>query len=123
MRLLAISTLICVAAWMTAADQPEPATIIRADNGASIEAQVISENLDEVIYRLGEGAAAADTLPLVLQRGARREPPPAGRPAARRARRGALRADAGGRPAVALAAQRIPLLQLLTGQALPGTSE
>lgn len=61
MRLLAISALVCVAAWMTAADQPEPATITRADNGATIQAQVISENLDEVVYLLGEGAAAAET--------------------------------------------------------------
>lgn len=61
MRLFAISALVCIAAWMTAADQPEPATIIRADNGATIPAQVISENLDQVVYLLGEGAAAAET--------------------------------------------------------------
>lgn len=61
MRLFAISTLLCVAAVVAAADQPEPGTITRADNGAQIEAQVLSETLDEVVYVLGEGATAANT--------------------------------------------------------------
>jgi len=44
-----------------AADLVEPATIIRADNGATLEIQIISANLDEVVYRLGKGPNATDT--------------------------------------------------------------
>ncbi len=61
MRLLAILILMSSAVLLVAADQPEPGTITRADNGAQLEARVLSETLDEVLYVLGEGAATANT--------------------------------------------------------------
>ncbi len=53
---------LCMGAFspVVAADIVEPATITRADNGAVLEVLVISANLDEVVYRMGEGPNTVD---------------------------------------------------------------
>lgn len=45
---------------LVAADIPEEATITRID-GSTLTGKVVRENLDEVVFLLGDGAAAAET--------------------------------------------------------------
>lgn len=45
---------------LAAADVPEEATITRVD-GSTLTGKVVKENLDEVVFLLGDGAAAAET--------------------------------------------------------------